>query len=460
MTGASGVHAQLAARLCRLLAPRHLLLAGTQDEALCRSLATEAVTHEATLHVATRHKPEWLADLRAQAEDRLIVHEAAPADVAGVIPLPDLAWLDDDANWFTVHGLLATLHRRAERFGRPYPLTLIAGAGWPSARRDSYADPQAIPAAHRHAHERAGLVPGRPAPGSGLYADRFNAVAENEPGTGVLTAIEDFLAGRAGALRLTLLPGFGGLAALCSRSGPAAEAFAPAALVPDVLAMAQALETERLTGAVDLAAARLALRHAEDLIGKLRANTPAPAPAPAAPALPAAPPAEPAPAAAPQPPASPLLPLKRRLAALLPGRAAKAGQEEDSQEQAALDRLRASPIFDAAWYNATYNDVAEAGADPALHYLRDGAAELRDPGPYFSSGYYLTAYPDVAAEKLNPLLHYLASGAAEGRNPGLHFATRHYLEAHPEAAQSGLNPLEHYLSVGRPAGWQAPSVEP
>ena len=157
---------------------------------------------------------------------------------------------------------------------------------------------------------------------------------------------------------------------------------------------------------------------------------------------------------------STLLPLKRRMATLLPGRAAKAGQEDDSQERAALALLRASPIFDAAWYTATYGDVAEAGTDPALHYLRDGAAELRDPGPYFSTRYYLAAYPDVAAEKLNPLLHYLAGGAAEGRNPGVHFATRLYSEAHPEAAASGVNPLEHYLMVGRAAGWQAPRAEP
>ncbi len=454
MSGAAEVHAGIVARLCQVLAPRHLLLAGAQDEALCRALAAAAASHDATLHVATRHTPAWLADIRALAGDRCIVHQADPADVVGVVPLPDLAWLDDDANWFTVHRLLGALHARAERFARPFPLTVVAGAGWPSARRDSYADPGAIPAAHRHAHERAGLVPGRDAPGTGLYGDRFNAVAENEPGTGVLTAVEDFLAGRATQLRLTLLPGFGGLAALCSRSGPAAEAFAPAGLAQDMLAMAHALETARLAGAVTLARDQLALRSAEALIEKLRASLQA-AMAQSAPPPALAPPPVPPPAAAPA-----LLRIRRRVAALLPGRIAPPAPADDRAEQAALARLGASPIFDAAWYTATYADVAEAGVDPALHYLRDGAAELRDPGPYFSTAYYLTSYPDVAAEKLNPLLHYLADGAAEGRNPGAHFATRHYAEAHPEMAASGLNPLEHYLTVGRAAGWQAPPVEP
>ena len=43
--------------------------------------------------------------------------------------------------------------------------------------------------------------------------------------------------------------------------------------------------------------------------------------------------------------------------------------------------LRASSAFDARWYLATYPDVAAAGADPALHYLRRGAAEGRAPLP-------------------------------------------------------------------------------
>jgi GT2 family glycosyltransferase len=43
--------------------------------------------------------------------------------------------------------------------------------------------------------------------------------------------------------------------------------------------------------------------------------------------------------------------------------------------------LRVSAAFDARWYLATYPDVSAAGADPALHYLRRGAAEGRAPLP-------------------------------------------------------------------------------
>lgn len=49
--------------------------------------------------------------------------------------------------------------------------------------------------------------------------------------------------------------------------------------------------------------------------------------------------------------------------------------------RAAVEELRASLGFDAAWYLAAYPDVAEAGLDPALHYLGAGAAEGRAPRP-------------------------------------------------------------------------------
>jgi hypothetical protein len=86
-----------------------------------------------------------------------------------------------------------------------------------------------------------------------------------------------------------------------------------------------------------------------------------------------------------------------------------------------IDRLqarvvRASPLFDGRWYLERYPDVDAAGVDPALHYIRHGAAELRDPGPRFDTGWYLAHYPDVARSGMNPLVHFLRRGANEGRH--------------------------------------------
>lgn len=79
--------------------------------------------------------------------------------------------------------------------------------------------------------------------------------------------------------------------------------------------------------------------------------------------------------------------------------------------------IRESKLFDAAWYLKRYHDVVQAGADPALHYLRHGGGEGRDPGPDFSTRYYLTSNPDVAASGMNALLHYIEHGEREGRKP-------------------------------------------
>jgi glycosyltransferase involved in cell wall biosynthesis len=80
-------------------------------------------------------------------------------------------------------------------------------------------------------------------------------------------------------------------------------------------------------------------------------------------------------------------------------------------------RIAECPLFDVKWYLEMYPDIATSGVDPAMHYLRYGAAEGRDPGPGFSTIGYVQRYPDVTNSGVNPLLHYMDVGAAEGRQP-------------------------------------------
>ena len=77
--------------------------------------------------------------------------------------------------------------------------------------------------------------------------------------------------------------------------------------------------------------------------------------------------------------------------------------------------LKSSREFDEGWYLAAYPDVAARKADAALHFLRHGAAEGRDPGPRFQTAYYRSAYADVGRHGFNPLVHYLRHGKKEGR---------------------------------------------
>ncbi|MBC2651534.1 hypothetical protein [Novosphingobium aerophilum] len=90
-----------------------------------------------------------------------------------------------------------------------------------------------------------------------------------------------------------------------------------------------------------------------------------------------------------------------------------------SRQRRELALITSSDLFDAAWYLDTYPDIAEAGLDPAAHYLKSGWQETRDPGPDFSTSGYLKANRDVARSGINPLLHYIEHGMSEGRSVGV-----------------------------------------
>ncbi|WP_102960098.1 UbiA family prenyltransferase [Mangrovicella endophytica] len=69
---------------------------------------------------------------------------------------------------------------------------------------------------------------------------------------------------------------------------------------------------------------------------------------------------------------------------------------------------------DAGWYLARYPE-ASGSLSAAAHYAHFGWREGKDPNPNFSTQWYLKTYPDIAAAGVNPLVHYLRHGRAEGR---------------------------------------------
>jgi hypothetical protein len=426
------------------LHPRTILHFGARRDGVIERLAGLAVAIGADLHVAAVDPELDFGAARKVAGDRLIVHRAPGPQVIALMPAADLALIDDDPNWFTVHGVLVALRERAEAMGRGFPATLVAGTGWPFGRRDSYDDPQRIPEAFRHPHERAGIVPGQDAlaAGFGLFADRYNASEANGRRSGVMAAVEDFCA-VGEPPRMRVLPHFHGLTLLTPRTGAEAALLAPVlvglAEGAEAAALAERVELARVTAEVacrnlEQAVARERVRN-DALHGALRASQVAAAQAHGA--------AE----------ARPAMGRLTRLAARAERRLRRAvGRGGVETVEPDVARLRATPIFDAEWYLTTYGDVREGGAEPATHYLRDGAREGRDPGPAFSTLYYLAHAPDVAEQGINPLLHYLGDGAREGRNPSPTFDTRYYLATYTDVAEAGANPLEHYLTDGRAEG--------
>ncbi|RUO71742.1 glycosyltransferase [Idiomarina ramblicola] len=80
-------------------------------------------------------------------------------------------------------------------------------------------------------------------------------------------------------------------------------------------------------------------------------------------------------------------------------------------------RLQESTLFDADYYLQRYPDLRAANVDPALHYLRFGAGEGRDPSDRFTSSGYRFAHR--LPESDNPLIHHLThlETTNEGESP-------------------------------------------
>jgi hypothetical protein len=107
-----------------------------------------------------------------------------------------------------------------------------------------------------------------------------------------------------------------------------------------------------------------------------------------------------------------------------------------------------TPLFDPRWYVQRYPDIRDARVNPALHYVRNGHLEQRDPSALFSAAWYAQRNPGLAESGLNPIQHYRLLGAVLGIDPHPVFDTRWYVERYGAAIPPNLSPLEHFLIEG------------
>ena len=160
----------------------------------------------------------------AEAHPELELLRETSLEALPRIPLPDAVVLDGDHNWWTVSEELRLISERAP--GADLPLLVLHDLGWPHGRRDDYFAPELIPAEARHplVGETGGIIPGDPGAheGRGLPYPK-SARHEGGPRNGVLTAVEDFVAGRPDA-RLAVLPFFFGVGFVWSREAAYADA--------------------------------------------------------------------------------------------------------------------------------------------------------------------------------------------------------------------------------------------
>ena len=146
-------------------------------------------------------QPE-LDELDRKRDDVTVVRETS-LDALRAIELPDAVVIDGDHNYYTVSEELRLIGERAGEGA--LPLLLLHDVGWPHARRDAYYAPELIPERERQPlHEGGGLFPGVRGTVPGALPYKWIAVEEGGERNGVLTAIEDFVAGRAG-VRLVMV---------------------------------------------------------------------------------------------------------------------------------------------------------------------------------------------------------------------------------------------------------------
>ena len=143
------------------------------------------------------------------------VHVGRSLDLLPRIPLPDVALIDGDHNWYTVYHELGALAGAAAVQAKPFPVCVFHDTGWPYGRRDLYYDPSTIPEPHRRPWRRGPILPDHPGiVDYGLNPQLCHAEQEGGPHNGVLTAIEDFLSENPGSFQLVHLPVLFGLSVL------------------------------------------------------------------------------------------------------------------------------------------------------------------------------------------------------------------------------------------------------
>ena len=212
-------------------------------------LADHAATLGGTLtSIDPTPKQEFLDWVAANGHVR---HLAVPSlDAIDGLQHVDAWTIDGDHNWYTVYHELQAIDRVCRRDGKPL-LAFLHDIHWPCARRDFYYAPDRIPEVFRHPHDfDGGVVPGRSEllPFAGYRGMGQFAWARHEggPRNGVLTAVEDFIAGAGRDLAFAEVPAVFGLGILFDQDAPWSEALGQFVLPYHQHPLLASLERNRL----------------------------------------------------------------------------------------------------------------------------------------------------------------------------------------------------------------------
>jgi len=230
----------------------------------------------AILHAIDPHPEFEISTLEEKYRGRFRFYKALSLDALKSIDSIDAVLVDGDHNWYTVFNELCLIKQQSLGRGRAFPVVLLHDVDWPYGRRDMYYDPATILEKHRKPFKKAGLLPNNPGlvDEGGLNADLYNAVNENAPRSGVLTAVEDFLSLTEELLSFVKIPGFHGLGVLCShklreQNGEVAQLIDSLSVPPALLKHVSEVEYARLISEAERISQAGFLQKAERDISRL-----------------------------------------------------------------------------------------------------------------------------------------------------------------------------------------------
>ena len=212
-------YADLIARLAELSPNPHVVEVGSESGEMSVVLADITKIRGGDLYVVEPSPATRLTGLAATRDNVHVVESLSPDALHG-LPTAGTYLLDGDHNYAVVTGELEQILSRPE--GKD-SVIVLHDVGWPCARRDMYYAPDALAkdAVHPHSFTRGVVLDDSelaPA-GHGFRSRGSYAIALHEGGArnGVLTAIEDVLAGHPDAQLLTT-PLVFGLGVIAHRS--------------------------------------------------------------------------------------------------------------------------------------------------------------------------------------------------------------------------------------------------
>lgn len=210
-------HADLMMRCLDAVDARSVVEVGAYAGDLTQVLVQWAATTGGRVVAIDPSPQDQLVSLAAEHEGLELIRQTS-LHALGEIELPEVVIIDGDHNYHTVSRELALISARAS--GAELPLLLLHDVSWPHARRDDYFDPEQIPAGDRQpVAGHAGIAPDDPGTRhDGLPYPR-SAAREGGPRNGVLTAVEDFVAGDE-RRRLAVVPAFFGFGAVWHADAP------------------------------------------------------------------------------------------------------------------------------------------------------------------------------------------------------------------------------------------------